>query len=132
MKKTEHNILVVEDERPLLNAISKRLEAAGYMVLTARSAEQAYGYLEDVEGIDVVWLDHYLLGKENGLDILTYLKGPDSKYRDLPVFVVSNTASDKSVKSYMALGAEKYYLKMEHRLDEIIGDIESLLSEEKV
>jgi DNA-binding response OmpR family regulator len=124
--KEEKTILVVEDERPLLDAIRTKLEKSGFLVVTARTAEQAYGLLEDLKRVDVVWLDHYLLGKENGLDIVTKLKGHE-KYKKIPIFIVSNTASADKVKSYINLGINKYYIKSNYRLDQIIGDIQDCL-----
>lgn len=123
----EANILVVEDERPLLEAIKVKLENAGFGVVTARSVQQAMSYLEDVENITAIWLDHYLFGGKDGLDLLVNLKDNESPWRKIPVFVVSNTASDEKVQAYMRLGVEKYYTKSNHRLDEIILDLKSTL-----
>ncbi len=123
---TEKTILVIEDERPLLDAIRTKLEKNDFLVVTARTAEQAYGLLEDLKQVDVIWLDHYLLGKENGLDIVMKLKSHE-KYKKIPVFIVSNTASADKVKSYINLGVNKYYIKSNYRLDQIIGDIRDCL-----
>lgn len=48
-------------------------------------------------------MDHYLFGKENSFDFVAFLKGSD-QLRELPVFVVSNTASPEKVRSYLQLG----------------------------
>ena len=125
MEEKKINILVVEDELPLLEAIRTKLSHSGFEVVTARTAEQAYGYLEDVN-VSVVWLDHYLLGKESGLDIVSFIKNND-KYKKLPIFVVSNTASSDKVQSYINFGINKYYIKANYRLDKIIDDIKSYL-----
>lgn len=119
------NILVVEDELPLLDAIKTKLSLSGFEVVTARTAEQAYAYLEDLD-IKVLWLDHYLLGKDNGLDIVARVKG-DEKYKHVPIFVVSNTASPDKVQSYINFGVNKYYVKSDCRLDKIISDINTYL-----
>lgn len=124
---SEKTILVIEDERPLLEAIKVKLEKSGFMVTTARSVEQAMGYLEDLKQVDVIWLDHYLLGKEDGLDFVTKLKTSNAKWSNIPVFVVSNTASADKVQSYISFGVNKYYVKAEHRLDEIIKEIQLFL-----
>ena len=58
---------------------------------------------------------------------VTNLKGNDN-YKKIPVFVVSNTASPDKVQSYMRLGVNKYYVKAEHRLDEIIEEIHKYLA----
>ena len=124
--KGEKIILVVEDELPLQNAIKITLEKKGFQVLTARSVEQAMNHMLDVPKIDVIWLDHYLLGGETGLDFVVTLKN-NKKYKAIPIFVVSNTASSDKVKSYIELGATKYYTKANYRLEQIIDDIKKVV-----
>src|SRR3989344_2912489 len=134
--------LVIEDERPLLEAINAKLKKNGFNVISARSVEQAFNaelgkkglgpitiksikqaldYLESLERVDAIWLDHHLLGVEDGLDFVKKFKGNGGKWNKIPVFVVSNAASPKTIKSYMNSGVSKYYVKSDHRLDEIIG-----------
>lgn len=125
----EINILVVEDERPLMEAIKAKLEKNDFKVVTAASVAQAFNYLEDEVKIQVIWLDHYLLGKENGLDLVAKMKEDGSKWKEIPIFVVSNTASPDKVNSYLRLGANKYYTKANFRLDTIIGDIREYLGQ---
>ena len=119
-------VLVVEDELPLQNAIKIKLEKSGFQVLTARSVEQAMNHVLDVEKIDIIWLDHYLLGGKTGLDFVITLKN-DKKYKSIPIFVVSNTASSDKVKSYISLGATKYYTKANYRLEQIIEDMRKVI-----
>jgi len=127
-KITKQNkiVLVVEDELPLQNAIKIKLEKNGFQVLTARSVEQAMNHILDIEKIDVIWLDHYLLGGKTGLDFVVTLKN-DKKYKSIPIFVVSNTASSDKVKSYISLGATKYYTKANYRLEQIIEDMRKVI-----
>ena len=124
MNKT---ILVLEDERPLLEAIKIKLETLGFTVVTARAVKQAFDYLQNNVKVDAVWLDHYLLGDESGLDFVARLKADGSTWKQIPVFVVSNTASPDKVKTYLALGVNKYYTKVDYRLDQIIADIKEFL-----
>ncbi|MDO8183431.1 MAG: response regulator [bacterium] len=141
LKKT---ILVIEDERPLLEVVNSRLTKGGFSVITARSVdevfnaglekngisaitvksiEQALNYLQDLENIDAIWLDHNLIGKENGLDFVKKLKANGGRWEKIPIFVISNTENSKTVQAYINLGITKYYVKSNHRLDEIIKDI---------
>ena len=124
-------ILVIEDERPLSEAIKVKLEKNGFSVVTTRTIKQTFDYLEDIGIVDVIWLDHYLLGKENGLDFVTQLKASDGKWKNIPIFVVSNTASPDKVQSYIRLGVNKYYTKADYRLDQIIAEIKSFLENSK-
>lgn len=127
--KEEKTILVVEDERPLLEAIKKKLELSGFAVVTARSTDQAYTYIEDIGKIDAVWLDHYLLGKESGLDFVARCKAENSTSKNIPIYVVSNTASEDKVQSYLRFGVTKYFVKAENRLDVIIAEIKKYLED---
>lgn len=141
MKKT---ILVIEDERSLLDVVHSRLKKKGFGVMTARSVDevfnagieessmgiiavhsiqQALDYLEDLEKVDAIWLDHNLLGKENGFDLVKKIKANGGRWKMVPIFVVSNTEASKTIKSYVDLGVHKYYVKSNHKLDAIIGDI---------
>lgn len=137
-------ILVIEDEQSLLKVVNARLEKKGFGVITARSVDQVFNsglgkkgfgvitansikqalhYLENLEKIDAIWLDHNLLGKEDGLDFVKKLKANGGRWEKIPIFVVSNTENSKTIQSYLDLGVSKYYVKSNHRLDEIIKDI---------
>ena len=50
----DKNVLVIEDEKPLLEAIKLKLEKSGFDVVTARSVDQALNLLEDISKIDVI------------------------------------------------------------------------------
>ena len=123
--------LVIEDELPLLEAIRAKMEKSGFQVITRRSVKQALLYLEEGIKIDVIWLDHYLVGMENGLDLVAKIKEEGSKYKSIPVYVVSNTATPDKIQSYIRLGINKYYTKADNRLEDIIKDITNFLASEK-
>ncbi|MEX0930150.1 MAG: response regulator [Candidatus Paceibacterota bacterium] len=125
-----YSILVVEDEKPLLEIIQTKLESNGFEVATARTAEQALDYLESGMEVDVIWLDHYLIGEENGLSFLARIKKEEAKWKGIPVFLVSNTAGAETVQSYLRLGVEKYFTKADNRLDDIVNDIKAFLASE--
>ena len=127
MSTKEKTILVVEDERPLLSAIKNKLERSGFTVVTAESTAQALEQLKEVGKVNAIWIDHYLLGKESGLDLVAKCKQKDSWCKNIPIFAVSNTASASNTHAYQKLGVTKYYVKAEKRLDEIIAEINEAL-----
>ncbi|MEK7461967.1 MAG: response regulator [Patescibacteria group bacterium] len=120
-------VLVIEDERPLLQVIEAKLTGAGFDVISARTVDQGLHYMEEVDTIDAVWLDHYLFGDKTGLDFVAKLKSSDSKWKHLPIFVVSNTASKDNLRSYIRLGVSKYSVKADHKLEEMTQDIKDFL-----
>lgn len=127
-KPKKQTVLIVEDESTLSRVIASKLQKGGFATLTARSVKQAECYLDDGVKVDAIWLDHYLVGVESGLDLVVKLKAPGSSWKKILIFVVTNTASSDKVKSYLALGINKYYIKAENRLDDIIAAIRKTLA----
>jgi DNA-binding response OmpR family regulator len=131
-KQRKSIILVVEDEMPLLRAVQAKLERSDFDVVTARTVDQAVEYLDDDDvQIDAVWLDHYLLGKQSGIDLVAKCKEEGSRSADVPIFLITNTASRDKVQTYLKLGVNNYYIKAQVRLDAIISDIKKELGIDK-
>lgn len=123
MKKNNNVMLVVEDEIPLQEIVKLMLKKKNIDVITARTVDEAKVLVTKHDNIDAIWLDHYLLGKENGLDFMAWCKTNGSKGNDIPVYVASNSANLDQVMTYMHLGAKEYFVQSNHRLDEIINII---------
>src|SRR5688572_13031721 len=128
MSKQAPTIMVVEDETLLLQAITKKLKLSNLDVISCASGQQAVDYLESLDELpDAVWLDYYLKDM-NGLAFMQTIK-ENPKWANIPVVVVSNSASPEKVHNMLALGAKKYILKAEYRLDEIIEMMLGLITE---
>lgn len=122
MTDKQLTVLVVEDEALLLDAIEKKIQLSGMGVVACSGGAQAFDYLQSSENLpDIIWLDYYLKDT-NGLDFMHQLK-KNPVWEHIPVLVISNSASHDKVHSLLALGAKKYILKAEYRLDEIINMI---------
>jgi len=119
--------MVVEDEVLLLQAITKKLKLSGMDVLSCSSGQQAVDYLDSIDELpDAIWMDFYLKDM-NGLALMQTIKD-HPKWVNIPVIVVSNSASPEKVHHMLALGAKKYILKAEYRLDEIITMIREFMT----
>ena len=118
----EKIILVVEDDKALSEEISVNLGQAGFSVVVAVSVDEALAQMEKAPAIQAVWLDHNLIGNLTGLDFLGELK-INSKWKEIPVFVVTNTMDDDKIAEYQLLGIEKYFVKSTNTLANIVEDI---------
>lgn len=131
MSAKNPTIMVIEDETLLLQAITKKIKLSNMDVLSCASGKQAMDYLESLDELpDAVWLDYYLKDM-NGLEFMQKVK-ENPKWENIPVIVVSNSASPEKVTSMLALGAKKYILKAEYRLDQIIIMIKQFISGEEI
>jgi len=119
-----HTALVVEDDLSLASAINKKLQLSGFNTVSARSVDEALVLMDQHQPIGVIWLDHYLLGGKDGLVFTEAVRARD-EWKGIPIYIVSNTASNDKVASYNKLGISRYYVKADHRLDEIITDIKT-------
>ena len=131
MSQQNPKIMVVEDESLLLQAISKKMTLSGIECVSCSSGEQALDYLASLPELpDAIWLDYHLKGMDGLVFVRTVKANP--LWAKIAVFVVSNSASPDKVNAMLGLGAKKYLLKAEHRLDEIITDIKSFIVNEEV
>jgi len=129
-KQKKYSVLVIEDEQALAYAIKTKLEKTGFDAVITRTVEQALSYVEDIGGFDLIWLDHYLIGQQTGLDFVEKMRD-NPKWKGIPIFVISNTASPQKIGSYRDIGVARFYTKSNVRLDAIIADIKKYLHTHK-
>ncbi len=126
----KHCVMVIEDEDLLLQAISKKLELNQIEPITCTTGQQALDYLNNLpEMPDAIWLDYHLPDMD-GIAVMNQLK-TKPEWSKIPVFVISNSATDSKVHSMLALGVKKYIVKAEHRLDEIIQQVVQFIESER-
>jgi len=118
----EKTILIIEDDQSLLDAVEHQFIMSGFKVYTSKNVEDGLAKIEAIGAVDVIWLDHYLLGKENGLDFVITMKN-HGEWKNIPIFVVSNSSGAQNIQSYMRLGVTQYYTKADYDLSQIIDDI---------
>lgn len=100
------HLLLIEDDRPLANALSRALRQAGYAVDTAGNAAEAESTLR-METYDLVVLDLGLPDRD-GSNVLTQLR---NRREQIPVLVLSaRDAVDERVR-LLNLGADDYLVK---------------------
>jgi len=118
--------MVIEDEALLLQAIGKKLQREGFEVLLCTKVSQAVDYLKTMGDLpDLIWLDYYLTDT-TGLAFMDIIN-QNEKWKNIPVIVVSNSASDQKVQALLKRGVKRHILKADYRLDEITKIIKSYL-----
>jgi CheY-like chemotaxis protein len=135
----QKTILVIEDNAMLLKSISTKLASEGFNVIQAITAEGGMEKLREGNNIDLLWLDHYLPGEKTGLDLVAEIKA-DEDLKKIPVFVVTNyddhsnvfvfmekTGKMEKPQTYLEYGVEKYFIKTDFALDQIVQEIKKYL-----
>jgi two-component system response regulator GlrR len=101
-----NNILVVDDDRNILNVIQMRLEAEGYRVLKALNSNQALTFLGDND-IDLALVD-LRLKDEDGITLMDDIHRANP---DLPIIILTAHGSINSAVEAMKRGATNYLTK---------------------
>jgi DNA-binding response OmpR family regulator len=99
-------ILVVEDEKKLANALQKGLAAEGYSVKVAYTGEEAF-FLVSTVRFDFLLLDIMLPGRD-GIEILTALR---QKGITTPVLMLTSKDGIEDRVQGLGAGADDYLVK---------------------
>ncbi len=102
------NILIVDDDRQILEQLQNLLKIQGYRVAFIPRGEFLFSRLEK-ENFDLVLLDINLPGK-SGIELLRELKAHEA-YADLPVIMISGEDERTTLAKCFELGANDYIRK---------------------
>jgi DNA-binding NtrC family response regulator len=116
------HILVVDDERSTLDALSTILRREGHVVLTAASAQEALAQLEDEE-LDLL-LSDVKMPKMDGLELLRHIK---AHHPEIVVIMMSGHQDVTDAVESMKAGAYDYMVKPFGR-EEVVRNIQKALA----
>jgi CheY-like chemotaxis protein len=120
------NILIIEDEDFLTQALEDNLVLEGYVI------EKAVDGQEAVEKIikskpDLVLLD-LLMPKKDGFYVLEKIRN-DSVCRNIPIIALSNLGEDMVIEKAKAAGVKDYLIKSEHSVEDIIKKVKEYIKD---
>jgi two-component system, response regulator PdtaR len=114
---TRAAVLVVEDEVFIRLDVSEALRAAGFEVIEAESADNAFSLIEAREPLDVVFTDIQLPGMLDGLALANMIR---AAHPLLPVVITSGNTAKRTEASRIGKFVPKPYQ---------IGDVVKLITD---
>ncbi|HSX06704.1 MAG TPA: response regulator [Candidatus Saccharimonadia bacterium] len=128
--KQHYQVLVVEDEPSLQEAIKTKLEKAGVEPFVFDNGQAA---LDEItkrgKQFDGIWLDFDIYGM-NGLEFMQqFITMAD--WQQCPVVIVSNTGNPELIAKAIELGAKEWIIKAEVRLDDTVNRFIKLIDTAK-
>lgn len=119
-----YKVLVVDDEKDVVEIVKKRLLEEGYDVATAYDGEEALLRVKE-DNPDVILLD-LLMPKLNGFEVLKEVR---EKFRSkwIPVIIVSAKVELDSVKKCYNMEAD-HYLTKPCDIEKILRGVETMVS----
>jgi len=113
-------ILVVEDDVPLRNVISNKLEREGFAVLEARNGQEGLETALSTHP-ELILLD-IIMPVMDGMTMLKKLR-EDSWGADAKVFMLTNLSDTKKVADAVMQGSYDYLVKTDWTLEDIVTRI---------
>lgn len=108
MSNLQPNVLIVEDEPPLVELLSYNLEKAGFQIHIARDGEEALLAVEERKP-DIILLD-WMLPYVSGIEICRRIRrNPET--RDVPIIILTARGEEDDRIRGLEAGADDYVVK---------------------
>ncbi len=123
----KYQILIVEDEKMLLEMYKDRFEQEGFEVITAKDGEKGLKMALEKRP-DLLVLD-ILLPKKEGTDVLKEVRESGEWGKTVPIVMLTNLDS----KDYILEAVDRYqpsyyFLKVNTELNDMVEKIKQLMS----
>ncbi len=106
-------ILVIEDDKLILELLGNKLKDYEYKVLVDNGIEKAKEFLPDLIILDI---------EQKGINILREIS-QDIVLKRIPVIIISNSGEPAEILEIQKLGARDWIVKEEFDLDELIDKV---------
>ena len=120
----KNSVLLIEDDLFIKQMYSNKIEELGVKVFSVSSYDEFKDVLNK-EKIDLILLD-LVLPNISGLDILKSIS-KDSKFKHIPVIVLSNLSSQTDINQAFEYGAVEYIVKSNYTPAEVMRTIQKHL-----
>jgi len=111
MNRTKSTILIVEDEKDIIDLMSLHLKREGYSVRTVNNGEEALRILEEVPSIKLLLLDWMLPGL-SGLDLCKKIRSErKASFSSIPILMITARTHTSDIVLGLEMGADDYLTK---------------------
>lgn len=119
-----YKLLLVDDDRDVVETLQKRLNVEGYEVVVAYDGEEALAKVKETDP-DVILLD-LMLPKLNGFEVLKQVREQcANKWR--PVIIISAQRELDSIKTCYQMEAD-HYLTKPCTMENLLRGIRTMIS----
>jgi len=125
MADQKGKILIIEDEKILVDVLSKKIENEGYEVISAEDGKEGLDKIEkDVP--DLILLD-IVMPRMDGYEVLSELHNKFGKDKMPPVIIISNSGQPVEIEKAKDLGAKDFIIKAQFTPEEVLNKVNKLL-----
>jgi DNA-binding response OmpR family regulator len=120
-------ILIIEDEKVLLEVLEKKLINEGYEVFIAQDGEEGLRKMRE-NAPDLILLD-IIMPKKDGFEVLEEMN-KDENLTKIPVIIISNSGQPVEIDKALKLGVRDYLIKTEFDPEEVLVKVIKVFGEE--
>jgi len=125
MAEKKAKILIIEDEKPMLDALVDKFNAEDFEVSGASDGEEGYKKALD-EKPDVVLLD-IIMPKIDGMTLMKKIRDDKKWGKEVPIIMLTNLSDPDSVSEATKYGVFDFLVKTDWRLDDVVGLVKQKL-----
>jgi DNA-binding response OmpR family regulator len=123
--ESSKKILIIEDELPMLKALSDKFSREGFSVLEARNGEEGLG-MALKEKPDLVILDLFMPVMDGKVMMKELRK--DEWGKKVPIIILTNlNPDDETLNEIMASGPSYYFIKSKWQLEDLTEKVKKEL-----
>ncbi|MBZ9578679.1 response regulator [Patescibacteria group bacterium] len=113
-------ILLVEDEKIMIDLLQKKLIQEDYEVSVARDGEEGLRMMRETKP-DLILLD-IVMPKMGGFEVMEEMN-KDPELKRIPVIIISNSGQPVELDRAIKLGAKDWLIKTEFDPQEVIDKV---------
>lgn len=125
----KNKILIIEDEKNLLDMYSMKLIKEGFEVVKAENGEIGIETAKQIKP-DAILLD-VMMPKIDGFQVLEELK-KIKEFSQTPIILLTNLGQAEDIKKGKAAGATDYIVKSENTPAQVAAKVEEILKSSKL
>jgi len=119
-EKTNKKILMIEDERIIVDLLKRKLEKEGYQVSVGRDGVEGLEKMRK-DKPELILLD-IVMPRMGGLEVMEKMR-EDNELKDIPIVVISNSGQPIELDRAKKLGAKDWLVKTEFDPQEVIRKV---------
>ncbi len=121
---TSKKVLLVEDDRDLIEMYETKFKMEGFEVLKAENGIDALELVKQEKPI-IILLD-IVMPELDGFQVLRSLKN-DPATKAIPVILLTNLSQESDIKKGVELGAADYLVKANFTPNEVVAKVRKVL-----
>lgn len=126
MHRTTKSIVLIDDDKWLVDLYGEKLRLEGFMIFTAHSGQEGLEMAMKLKP-DLVLCDVVMAGGD-GFYVLSKLKENEGT-KHIPVISLTNLSNEQDRQTLISLGTSAYLVKAEYTPTQVVEKIRKILSQ---